>query len=97
MPCAINLLDPFADVERVIDAIKRAEDHYSVGAAKTTIDTLARAFGGGNENSSEDMGAVIRNADAIRNAIDHHVGLCPPLRQGRVQRQPRAFVAASRH
>jgi hypothetical protein len=73
VPCAVNLLDPSADTRRVIDAIARAEDHYGLRCAKVTVDTLARAFGGGNENSSEDMGAVIRNADRIREASRTHL------------------------
>ena len=44
------------------------------------IDTLARSFGGGNENSSEDMGAFINIVDYIRNQtgsavlVVHHSG-----------------------
>jgi hypothetical protein len=44
------------------------------------IDTLARAFGGGNENASEDMGAFITAAGAIQGRYDcallvvHHAG-----------------------
>ena len=30
------------------------------------VDTLSRALAGGNENSSEDMGALVQNMDAIR-------------------------------
>ncbi len=33
------------------------------------VDTLARALGGGNENNSEDMGAVIGNADWLANEL----------------------------
>jgi hypothetical protein len=39
------------------------------------IDTLARAMGGGDENSGQDMGALIRNVDAIRVATGAHVML----------------------
>ena len=44
------------------------------------IDTLARAFGGGNENSSEDMGAFITSCGHLQEAFDsallviHHSG-----------------------
>lgn len=74
VPQAVNLLDPGADVPRIIDAAKRAEDALGVRCVKVTVDTLARAFGGGNENSSEDMGAVIRHADMIRAALAAHLG-----------------------
>jgi RecA-family ATPase len=44
------------------------------------IDTLARAFGGGNENDSQDMGAFIHNAGRLQRKLDcalmvlHHSG-----------------------
>ena len=37
------------------------------------VDTVARALGGGNENSSEDMGAFIKNCDLIREHTKAHV------------------------
>lgn len=73
IPVAINLLDPAADVSKVIDAAATVSAHYGMPVTKITIDTLARAFGGGNENASEDMGAVIANADRIRAATKAHV------------------------
>jgi hypothetical protein len=39
------------------------------------IDTLARAMGGGDENSGQDMGALIRNVDLIRERTGAHVML----------------------
>jgi hypothetical protein len=44
------------------------------------IDTLARAFGGGNENDSQDMGAFITNIGRVQRMLDctimilHHSG-----------------------
>jgi hypothetical protein len=44
------------------------------------FDTLARNFGGGNENASEDMGAFVANVDLIRTRLGaaalivHHTG-----------------------
>lgn len=73
VPVAVNLLDPHADVGRVIEAAAAVSEHYGMPVVKITIDTLARAFGGGNENASEDMGAVIANADRIRAATKAHV------------------------
>ena len=73
IPAAVNMLDPLADTQRVIDAARRAEDEFGLSITLTTIDTLARAFGGGNENSSEDMGAVIGNADRIRAETGTHL------------------------
>lgn len=73
VPVAINLLEAGADVARVIKAAEEVREHYGMPVVKITIDTLARAFGGGNENASEDMGAVIINADKIRAATGAHV------------------------
>lgn len=73
VPVAVNLLDPDADVAKVIEAAAAVSAHYGMPVTKITIDTLARAFGGGNENASEDMGAVIANADRIRAATKAHV------------------------
>lgn len=73
VPVAINLLEKHADVQRIVDACKVVNDRYSLPVALVVIDTLARAFGGGNENSSEDMGAVIAHADLLREATKAHV------------------------
>ena len=78
--CSLNLLNPDADTPRLIDAIKAAADAISAPVKLVVIDTLARAFAGGNENSSEDMGALILNIDRIRAATGanalfvHHCG-----------------------
>lgn len=66
VPIAVNLLDPRADLSRLADACKTVERRYGEPVALIVIDTLARAFGGGNENASEDMGAVIAHADQLR-------------------------------
>ena len=73
VPAAVNLLDRSADVGRVIDACKAVEERYRRPVTLIVVDTLARAFGGGNENASEDMGAVITHADAIRAATGAHL------------------------
>jgi AAA domain len=73
VPVAINLLDPDADIHKVIKAVAEVEQRYGVPVVKITIDTLARAFGGGNENAAEDMGAVILHADRIRMVTKAHV------------------------
>ena len=39
------------------------------------IDTLARAMGGGDENSGQDMGRLIRHADLLRQMTGAHVHL----------------------
>ena len=62
----INLLNSEADVRRLVASIKAATAQMGAPVKLIVIDTLARAFAGGNENSSEDMGALVLNMDEIR-------------------------------
>jgi hypothetical protein len=73
VPVAVNLLKANADAMRVVAACKAVEAHYGAKVALVVIDTLARAFAGGNENASEDMSAVIAHADLIRMHSGAHV------------------------
>jgi hypothetical protein len=63
---SLNLLDPEADTPRLIAQIQEAGDVIGRPIKLIVIDTLARAFAGGNENASEDMGALVLNMDLIR-------------------------------
>ena len=62
----LNLLDPEADTQRLIDAIQAAIEHMGCPVKLIVIDTLSRAMAGGNENAPEDMGALVQNMDRIR-------------------------------
>lgn len=73
VPVAVNLLDPRADLGRLVAACEVVKARYGLPVALIVVDTLARAFGGGNENASEDMGAVISHADQLRQATGAHV------------------------
>jgi hypothetical protein len=73
VPVAVNLLDRGADLLRIVEAAASVEARYGVKVTLIQIDTLARAFGGGNENASEDMGAVITHADLLREKTGAHV------------------------
>jgi putative DNA primase/helicase len=73
VPVSINMMDKNEDSEKVIRAAKSIEDHYRYPVSMIIIDTLARAFGSGSENASEDMGAVIQHADMIRARTGAHV------------------------
>lgn len=72
VPSAINLLDPEADTPRLIELIKRAQDTIQQQVRHLTVDTLSRAMAGGNENSPDDMGALVINSDRIRQATGAH-------------------------
>lgn len=80
LPESLDLFRPEADTEPLIDFIKRTEDSLGRKCVKVTADTVARIMAGGNENSPEDMGALVRNADKVRHVIEcafegvHHSG-----------------------
>lgn len=80
VPSQVNLLDPDADTPRVIDAASKAAERMGVKIKLIVVDTLARAMAGGNENASEDMGALVTNMDTIRDETGamvlfiHHSG-----------------------
>ncbi|MBR0647537.1 helicase RepA family protein [Plastoroseomonas hellenica] len=80
VPSNLNLLDPDADTPRLIAVIREAAATLEIPVKLVVIDTLARAFAGGNENASEDMGALVGNMDAVRAATGcafmfiHHSG-----------------------
>ena len=72
----LDLRSTEQDLELLIAAIQDA----SLKPCLVIIDTLARAFGGGNENSSEDMGAFISHIGRLQQALQaavmivHHSG-----------------------
>jgi hypothetical protein len=70
LPTALDLCGT-GDAQALLEALKKMPGH----PALIIIDTLARAMGGGDENSGQDMGALIRNVDAIREATGAHVML----------------------
>jgi len=80
MPYPIRLFGDHSDTLPLIDFIKRTEDQTGCPVGKVTIDTLARAMSGGNENMPDDMGTLIHCADMIRHECSaavhfiHHSG-----------------------
>lgn len=82
LPSTINLLHPTTDIPAFLDLIQAAGQRLPSGLPLRLIvvDTLSRALAGGDENSSEDMGALVRHADRIRTATGanltfiHHSG-----------------------
>jgi 5S rRNA maturation endonuclease (ribonuclease M5) len=73
-----RLLDD-KDHQLLKDTIYEAEDVYG-DIGLIVVDTLARNFGGGNENSTEDMNAFIERIDDLKDTfkstilIVHHTG-----------------------
>jgi hypothetical protein len=78
-PGPVNLRDA-VDVALLIAFVRDAETAFQCKCAAVFIDTLSRALAGGEENNSEDMGALIVGADAVRLAtgatviLVHHLG-----------------------
>jgi AAA domain/DnaB-like helicase N terminal domain len=78
-PGPVNLRDP-ADVSDLITVVTQAASDFSQPCVAVFVDTLSRAMSGGDENGPEDMGALIRGADAVRLAtgaavfLVHHLG-----------------------
>lgn len=73
IPVTLDLLDPEADTNRLIDAIQAASAEMGCKVKLVVLDTLSRAMSGGNENSPEDMGALVSNGDRIRQVTGSHV------------------------
>ena len=73
VPISVNLLDANGDTCRVIEAAQAAGRLLGMPVSLIVIDTLARAMGSGNENASEDMGAVVAHADHIRAQVGAHL------------------------
>jgi hypothetical protein len=77
---AINMRSSADDFDLLVASIKDLVQKTGVQFELVQIDTLARAFGGGNENNSEDMGAFIHNAGRIQRMLGcammvlHHSG-----------------------
>ena len=76
----VNLRSSQQDIQDLETAIDELQAIQGIQFQLIVIDTLARAFGGGNENASEDMGAFITAAGAIQQRYDsallvvHHAG-----------------------
>jgi hypothetical protein len=77
----LNLRSSIEDFNALVLAIEVLVQQSGIEFKQIVIDTLARAFGGGNENSSEDMGAFITACGRIQQIVQdcglmilHHSG-----------------------
>ncbi|MEF2552002.1 AAA family ATPase [Aurantimonas sp. A2-1-M11] len=73
VPCPIDMRTTGADVRALVKLIRSIAEEYGAPVRLVVIDTLSRALAGGEENGSQDMGAFVTNADALRNGLDCHV------------------------
>lgn len=72
IPSNLNFLDAAGDIDALIQAIDGAKSRLG-NVRLIVIDTLARAISGGDENSSQDMGQLIINADILREITGAHI------------------------
>jgi AAA domain/CHC2 zinc finger/Domain of unknown function (DUF6371) len=70
---SLDLLRSNGDTDAIIATAKEAGSRFEMPVILIVIDTVMRAMAGGNENSSEDMGAFLKNLDAIRVGTGAHV------------------------
>jgi hypothetical protein len=75
VPVAVNLCNAAVDTLRVVEAVKATAERIGGAVDLVVVDTLSRAMAGGNENSPEDMGALVANIDRIRQSAGSHVML----------------------
>ena len=71
----LDLLKQEADLQHVLDLATEVKQRGEGQPLVVVIDTLSRIMAGGDENSAADMTALIRNIDAIREAIQCHIVL----------------------
>jgi hypothetical protein len=70
---SVNLRDRDADTARVVTTAAQMQQQTGIGVRLIVVDTLSRALAGGEENSSQDMGAVVQAVDLIRQQTGAHV------------------------
>lgn len=70
---AVDLCTEDHETAALIAEIRDKAEAMGVPVKLVVLDTLARVMAGGNENDSQDMGALIRNADLIRKVTGAHV------------------------
>ena len=78
-----NLLEAGAgDGERIIQLVRAAVQECGQEVVLIIIDTLSRAMASGDENSAQDMTAVVTNIDQIRENVSAHVMIIHHIREG---------------
>ena len=70
-----------SEVTEVLLAARQIEAECGVPVRMVVIDTLARCFGGNDENDARDMGAFIEGCDVIKQKTGCNGAGSSPLRQ----------------
>lgn len=74
LPTSVNLHGSEVDAAKIVQTMRRLESEGKK-IELVVIDTFAQAFAGGDENSSSDMGRVIKQVAKIRDETGAHVSL----------------------
>jgi AAA domain len=72
IPETINFRDPQA-IKDFIVTLQEISGRFGMPVRWIIVDTLSRALAGGNENAPDDMGALVRGADRMRNETGAHL------------------------
>ena len=70
---SVNLRDPAADLNPLKEAIAALVERIGAPVGFLVVDTMSRALAGGDENSSVDVGLLVKNFDALRAATGAHL------------------------
>lgn len=76
----VDLRSVAGDTCCLVETVRRIAETTGEPVVLVIVDTLSRAFGGGDENDSADMGALVRNFDDVRHQtgaavlVVHHAG-----------------------
>ena len=62
-------------VGNIVNAIKRAEDHFGIGVGLICFDTWAKgiAAGGGDESSAKDQNVALANLRRVLDSVNAHI------------------------
>lgn len=75
VPCPVDLRTLEGDTKPLIALIAEIKARFRRPVDLVVVDTLSRALAGGDENSSVDMGLLVRNCDHIRESTRAHLML----------------------
>jgi hypothetical protein len=73
IPCPVNLLNSEADINALLAIVRAVAADYGTDPSLVVVDTLSRVLAGGDENTSKDMGALIKNFDRVRAVTQAHL------------------------
>lgn len=73
VPCPVNMLNSQKDIDALLAIVRDVAASWEQDPALVVVDTLSRVLAGGDENSSTDMGALIKRFDQVRAVTGAHL------------------------